>query len=527
MFIIKKRFSSIVYFITTFKLPEFQSTANAAASVEFRWNVFSFFLLVSFAITPFLKLWVVPALAEHYLPPKVPLHLVHLKSYYEFPDILPASHPDVITEHLVHIFFSNKNIDLARFPMECFSTTTNFAIRGRYNFMKISSNITGKSKSECGVTFYKLECPFVQSVIEDTYIRVNRGPHILVNASYADRKDRDLVYCMRPLHNGHHSWDQIRTFIEVARALDVNLIHAYVNSISADVLELLQKYELEKWIRVDPGYDFKQLETLPGKPFDSSSEYLYQTAAAMDCHAEHRQYTEFITFLDWNDLLLPRSRHTLPMEVAAIFGYNQIAVALQLGKNPAILRNTTKLDSLEVGLRISQYGRRFIYITQPRKIFGFTARGAVFHTLYGNRAEMRGDGVKTLTKITHLNSDYLIGLSIQGTDWDNLVTRQKKPSVVANFTEIFPDDRSVLKNFDLNDFPTSKVRETVNPDFHGCQIRANARLQSIDSRICPQTCPTIVDENTVSTYMEYKLGIQIDRSVFYHVDVVRNMTIVA
>uniref|UniRef100_A0A7E4VKB9 Glycosyltransferase family 92 protein n=1 Tax=Panagrellus redivivus TaxID=6233 RepID=A0A7E4VKB9_PANRE len=496
--------------------------------------MFSYILVVALIILNACNYNFRPLLTKVYLEP---VSIVLLKAYFEYPRILPRSHPYIVNERLIVIFFTNRHIYPRQFPINCIVKTEDTVYRGRESLERISSNETKDiDEYECGFVFYRLECPLAKNKVIKSFIRFGKGNRAMVGTPYADQVDRDLVFCMRPLNHDQHSWSFILTFIELARALQVNLIHVFINSIPTDLLKLFGMYEIERWMQITAAQNFTDLKYLSRMPFDASSEYLAQTAATMDCYHEHRQYTEFITFLDWGDLLLPRSRNSLPLELSALWGYHPYDVALRVVKHPAVIANdpidrkkqfiTDKLKSLEISLEKQSPKQRFyIEMVQPLKVIGVTARGAVWKSKFKKRIDTMADGLKTLSKVHILGDDFLLGATVYGDDWTSVLPH-RSISETVNFTSVvspqfghpfYFDSRlkGLLLNTNYEEHFENITDNIIDQSNRRCQIRANARMQAYRSILCPTSCPTLESPKTTYARTSFVLDTQIGENVFY------------
>uniref|UniRef100_A0A1I7XHL3 Glycosyltransferase family 92 protein n=1 Tax=Heterorhabditis bacteriophora TaxID=37862 RepID=A0A1I7XHL3_HETBA len=122
------------------------------------------------------------------------------------------------------------------------------------------------------------------------------------------RKKHEVVTCVAPLF-ANEQW-QIAIFAA----------HTYRRSMVAPVFELLKEYEKENYLTIQPWLRIRLL-TISEQRFNPNIniEFRNQAAAQTDCLLQYKESASYITFMDLDDVLLPRLGRTYFEEFTQLF----------------------------------------------------------------------------------------------------------------------------------------------------------------------------------------------------------------
>uniref|UniRef100_A0A183C0W9 C-type lectin domain-containing protein n=1 Tax=Globodera pallida TaxID=36090 RepID=A0A183C0W9_GLOPA len=132
-----------------------------------------------------------------------------------------------------------------------------------------------------------------------------------------DLTPREFVACPGRMF-ALEQWHLLITALEMHRIHGVELVVAHILSVRDPLFELVRLYQLDGLLTIRSSLRMPSL--ISTLPYDANSETLWsnQIADFLDCLYEFRESAKFISFPDWDDLLLSGTSHRQFTPIAAI-----------------------------------------------------------------------------------------------------------------------------------------------------------------------------------------------------------------
>ncbi|KAI6185796.1 Glycosyltransferase family 92 protein [Aphelenchoides besseyi] len=123
-----------------------------------------------------------------------------------------------------------------------------------------------------------------------------------------------LVVCYSPIFY-FENWQIALASLELYRHFGVSLFNIPVISVISDLYEVLKSYEDKGLVRLSHGVVLP--EKMDGLNYSLNSEvkFFNQVISNSECLFEYRDYSDFMLFVDFEDILIPRLTKKLVREV--------------------------------------------------------------------------------------------------------------------------------------------------------------------------------------------------------------------
>ncbi|ETN83978.1 hypothetical protein NECAME_07133 [Necator americanus] len=131
-------------------------------------------------------------------------------------------------------------------------------------------------------------------------------------------KKHEVVTCIAPLF-GNEQWQQALFAAHVYKRFGTHM-HLYVRSMVSPVFELMKIYERESYLTIQPWLRIilLSISELHFNP-NINVEFRNQAAAQTDCLLQYKESASYITFVDLDDVLIPRLFNNYLEEFAHLF----------------------------------------------------------------------------------------------------------------------------------------------------------------------------------------------------------------
>ncbi|CAI4221236.1 unnamed protein product [Auanema sp. JU1783] len=131
-------------------------------------------------------------------------------------------------------------------------------------------------------------------------------------------KKHNVVTCIAPLF-ANENWQLALISIHTYKHYGSHL-HIYIRSMISPLFDLLRIYEKEGFITIDPWLRIK-LSTISQKRFNPNLnvEFRNQAGAQTDCLLKYKESADFISFMDLDDILIPRLGSNYFEEFTSLF----------------------------------------------------------------------------------------------------------------------------------------------------------------------------------------------------------------
>ncbi|CAL2046451.1 unnamed protein product [Caenorhabditis brenneri] len=118
-------------------------------------------------------------------------------------------------------------------------------------------------------------------------------------------RKRDLVVCLSPLYVAEQ-WQNFLLTVHIYKRYG-GFLNVYLISCISSFFALMKKYESAGYLNIQPWYRVNFPYILPqyADPF-VGIEFQNQAAAHTDCLLQYKEAAEFVTFVDMDDILIPR-----------------------------------------------------------------------------------------------------------------------------------------------------------------------------------------------------------------------------
>ncbi|KAI6212758.1 Glycosyltransferase family 92 protein [Aphelenchoides besseyi] len=144
---------------------------------------------------------------------------------------------------------------------------------------------------QCRWSDYYLDCPFSLSA------------------------NRIAIYSGEPGANQINNWQIALASLELYRHFGVSLFNIPIISVISDLYKIFKSYESEGLVRFGHGVVMpKKMKGLNYNP-NSEVEFFNQVISNSECLFEYRDHSDFMLFVDVDDILIPRLTNSLINEV--------------------------------------------------------------------------------------------------------------------------------------------------------------------------------------------------------------------
>ncbi|KAF7635962.1 C-type lectin domain-containing protein [Meloidogyne graminicola] len=184
----------------------------------------------------------------------------------------------------------------------------------------IEGIIGEKPDFECKISIYRLFCPkllinkYEEENIENLNIAIRltslQSQPINIKIQRADIKPKKFIACPSRLF-AFDQWHLFITTLELFRLHRVNLVIIYIQSVEAQVYNLIKAYESSGFVQIRPSLEMPSINT--GLNYNPNSETSWQNQLTnfQDCLYEFKESSEFIAFPDWDDFFFT-SDYSIP-----------------------------------------------------------------------------------------------------------------------------------------------------------------------------------------------------------------------
>ncbi|CAB3397036.1 unnamed protein product [Caenorhabditis bovis] len=133
---------------------------------------------------------------------------------------------------------------------------------------------------------------------------------------------RDVVVCISPLFVSEQ-WQNFLFAVHIYKHFGAHM-HLYLISAIDSFYDLMRVYEDMGYMTIQPWVSVKFPE-IPSNVVDpyNTIEFRNQAASQSDCLLQFKESAKFVTFLDFDDVLIPKLAPTYAKEFAAIIGNNK------------------------------------------------------------------------------------------------------------------------------------------------------------------------------------------------------------
>ncbi|UMM12513.1 hypothetical protein L5515_001254 [Caenorhabditis briggsae] len=131
------------------------------------------------------------------------------------------------------------------------------------------------------------------------------GNHAPIPFEVVSTEPKPVVMCISPLFAAEN-WQNLLVALHVYKRFGAHM-HLYIRSVVSPMLEILRVYEQEGYVTLKP-WNRINLLNRDERDFNPNLnvEFRSQAAAQTDCLLRYKEASEFIAFLDLDDLILPR-----------------------------------------------------------------------------------------------------------------------------------------------------------------------------------------------------------------------------
>ncbi|CAB81978.3 Glycosyltransferase family 92 protein [Caenorhabditis elegans] len=185
-------------------------------------------------------------------------------------------------------------------------------------------------------------------------------------------KPRDFVVCLSPLYV-FEQWQNFLLSVHIYKKFG-GFLHLYLISVVSPLFSLMKQYESADYLKIQawPRVNFPFIMPKYVDPF-VGVEFQNQAAAYTDCLLQYKESAQFITFLDIDDVIIPRLAPTYVEEFQKIIGsqkrisyiiYHQKSYNLKVSKRSSEFSISKMLKNLK--FRDGNFGSGQKIVANPR-----------------------------------------------------------------------------------------------------------------------------------------------------------------
>ncbi|EFO99711.1 hypothetical protein CRE_18770 [Caenorhabditis remanei] len=156
-----------------------------------------------------------------------------------------------------------------------------------------------------------------------------------------------VILCISPQFVAEQ-WQIFVTHAHIAHYFGGHL-HLYVTSMLESYFNLVKEYEKLGYVTVDywMRYKFKN-KTFDSPEPNSNVEWRNQAGAHTDCLLQYKEVASFITFVDLDDVLVPRGFDSYYEEFSSLFYFHPNILTFQYPKREIMLHNKPTIDDINL-----------------------------------------------------------------------------------------------------------------------------------------------------------------------------------
>uniref|UniRef100_A0A1I7ULX7 Glycosyltransferase family 92 protein n=1 Tax=Caenorhabditis tropicalis TaxID=1561998 RepID=A0A1I7ULX7_9PELO len=131
------------------------------------------------------------------------------------------------------------------------------------------------------------------------------GNHAPIPFEVISTEQKPVVMCISPLFAAEN-WQNLLVSLHIYKRFGA-FMHLYIRSVVSPMLEILKVYEEEGYVTLKP-WNRINLLNRDERDFNPNLnvEFRSQAAAQTDCLLRYKEASEFVAFVDLDDLILPR-----------------------------------------------------------------------------------------------------------------------------------------------------------------------------------------------------------------------------
>ncbi|KAI1697263.1 glycosyltransferase family 92 domain-containing protein [Ditylenchus destructor] len=215
------------------------------------------------------------------------------------------------TSALVILVNIDKDIDINNFDIKCIIKKSS-GEKTIINADHILPIHDGKT-SDCRLHNFRIVCKSVGKLGQDdtVMLAIDRFKPLKISWKMADMTKRTFVVCPGRMFV-FDQWHLFLTGMELYRALNVDLVVIYIQSVDIPIYGLMEAYKSDGLVIFRPS--LRMPEKVPELGYNPNAETTWnnQLINFHDCLYEFRESAEFIAFPDWDELMVtPRLRPVL------------------------------------------------------------------------------------------------------------------------------------------------------------------------------------------------------------------------
>ncbi|KAI6237970.1 Glycosyltransferase family 92 protein [Aphelenchoides besseyi] len=168
---------------------------------------------------------------------------------------------------------------------------------------------------QCRWSNYYLDCPFILSANEiSIYSETSESGQINMTVTPAVERYHSLVVCYSRMFY-FENWQIALASLELYRHFGVSFFNIPIISVIGDLYKVLKSYEDKGFVRLSHGVLMpEEMEGLNYNP-NSEVKFFNQVISNSECLFEYRDHSDFMLFVDFDDILIPRLTNKLVKEV--------------------------------------------------------------------------------------------------------------------------------------------------------------------------------------------------------------------
>ncbi|CAJ0572387.1 unnamed protein product, partial [Mesorhabditis spiculigera] len=182
----------------------------------------------------------------------------------------------------------------------------------------------------------------------------------------------EVVTCIAPLF-ANEQW-QYALFAAHTYKRFGTYMHLYVRSMVAPMFEMLKEYEKEGYLKIQPWMRIN-LKTVDEELFNPNVhiEFRNQAAAQTDCLLQYKESASYISFVDLDDILIPRLANNYLSEFNMMFAANPMAAYVHYSKENVAVRGHIASEDFSLAqmyssIEFKQVNETGKFVTKPSLI---------------------------------------------------------------------------------------------------------------------------------------------------------------
>ncbi|UMM33312.1 hypothetical protein L5515_006844 [Caenorhabditis briggsae] len=277
-----------------------------------------------------------------------------------------------------------------------------------------------------------------------------------------DYQKRELVVCWSPLYVTEQ-WQNFILAMHIYKKFG-GFIHIYLISCISSLFALMKKYESAGYLKIHPWYrvNFPFIHPLHVDPY-VGIELQNQASSHTDCLLQYKESAEFITFLDMDEILIPRSAPTYVEEFQKILNNRKHISHIEFSIEN--YKMTVARDSLKFSIPQMLATLKYTYSPENSRKIVAIPRNLNFTWIYPVPVNSNGmDSLRT-------DENVITKLKTIKWKWNEILAKNAQKTADGCPMEPF-----IAPNFGQNVYVPYSSKPFKNPDGMG----ANAVAQWVD-----------------------------------------------